>query len=52
VRFDDACKITSQLGFTLRGGKGSHRTFGKMDDALLLNFQNRGDYILPYQAKQ
>ena len=52
VRFDDACKIAEQLGSKLRGGKGSHRTFGKMDDALLLNFQNRGDYILPYQAKQ
>ena len=52
VSFDDACKIAEQLGFTLRGGKGSHRTFGKMDEPLLLNFQNRGGYILPYQAKQ
>jgi len=34
VRFDDACKIAEQLGSKLRGGKGSHRTFGKMDESL------------------
>ena len=52
VRFDDACKIAEKLGFTRQGGKGSHRTYGRSDEPLLLNFQNRGGYILPYQAKQ
>ena len=52
VRFDDACKIAEWLGFSRQGGKGSHRTYGRVDEPLLLNFQNRGGYILPYQAKQ
>jgi hypothetical protein len=52
VRFDDACKTAEHLGFSRQGGKGSHRTYGRADEALLLNFQNRGGYILPYQAKQ
>ena len=52
VRFDDACKIAEQLGFSRQGGKGSHRTYGRADEAVLLNFQNRGGYILSYQAKQ
>lgn len=52
VRFSDACKIAERLGFSRQGGKGSHRTYGRADEPLLLNFQNRGGYILPYQAKQ
>jgi len=52
VRFDDACKIAERPGFSQQGGKGSHRTYGRADEPLLLNFQNRGGHILPYQAKQ
>ena len=52
VRFDDACKAAERLGFSRQGGKGSHRTYGRTDEPFLLNFQNRGGYILPYQAKQ
>lgn len=52
VRFEDACKIAERLGFSRHGGKGSHRTYGRLDEPLLLNFQNRGGYILPYQARQ
>ena len=52
VRFEDACKIAERLGFSRQGGKGSHRTYGRSDEPLLLNFQNRGGYILPYQARQ
>jgi hypothetical protein len=52
VRFEDACNIAERLGFSRQGGKGSHQTYGKADEPLLLNFQNRGGYILPYQAKQ
>ena len=52
VRFEDACKVADQLGFTHKGGQGSHRVFGRPDEPDLLNFQNRGGYIPPYQARQ
>ena len=52
VRFDDACKVAERLGFTHTGGQGSHRAFGRADEPDLLNFQNRGGYIPPYQARQ
>ena len=52
VRFEEACEIAEWLGFSHQGGKGSHRTYGRTDEPLLLNFQNRDGYILPYQAKQ
>lgn len=52
VRFDDACRIAEMIGFSLRGGKGSHKIYGRQDEPLLLNFQNRRGYIKPYQAKQ
>jgi hypothetical protein len=52
VRFSDACKIAERLGFSHQGGQGSHRTYGRPDEPLLLNFQNRDGYILPYQARQ
>ena len=52
VRFEDACRIAEKLGFTHQGGKGSHRTYGRQDEPLLLNFQNRDGFVLFYQAKQ
>ncbi len=52
VWFEDACKIAERLGFSPHGGKGSHRTYGRLDEPLLLSFQIRGGYILPYQARQ
>ena len=52
VRFEDACKVAERLGFTHRGGQGSHRVFGRPDEPDLLNFQNRGGTIPPYQARQ
>jgi hypothetical protein len=52
VRFDDACRIAEWLGFERKGGKGSHCTYGREGEPLLLNFQNRDGYIKPYQAKQ
>lgn len=42
VRFNDACKIAERLGFTRQGGKGLHRTYGRSDEPILLNIQNRG----------
>ena len=52
VRFDDACKAAEMLGFTHKGGQGSHRAFARSDEAALLNFQNRNGLIPPYQSRQ
>ena len=52
VRFNDACKVAERIGFTHQGGQGSHRAFGRPGEPDLLNFQNRGGYIPPYQARQ
>lgn len=52
VRFADACKAAELLGFTHKGGKGSHRTFARTGEPIGLNFQNRDGYIPPYQARQ
>jgi len=40
------------LGFQRVGGKGSHRTYGRAEEPTLLNFQNHGGYLKPYQARQ
>ena len=52
VRFDDACKAAAQLGFVHRGGVGSHVAFARTGEPAGLNFQNRGGFIPPYQARQ
>ena len=52
VRFEDACKLAQQLGFIHEGGKGSHRVFKRPGEPQQLNFQDRGGYIPPYQARQ
>lgn len=52
VRFTDACKAAEWLGFVHKGGSGSHRAFARADEPALLNFQNRGGNIPPYQARQ
>jgi hypothetical protein len=40
------------LEFKRKGGAGSHATYAREDEPQLLNFQNRGGYIKPYQARQ
>jgi len=52
VRFTDACKAATALGFVHKGGAGSHRAFARADEPMLLNFQNRDGCIPPYQARQ
>lgn len=52
VRFEDACKVALILGFTHKGGAGSHRAFARTGEPSLLNFQNRQGKIAPYQARQ
>jgi hypothetical protein len=52
VRFADACTAAELLGFVPKGGAGSHRTFVRANEPMLLNFQNRSGSIPPYQARQ
>jgi predicted RNA binding protein YcfA (HicA-like mRNA interferase family) len=52
VRYEDACKLADLLGFTLRGGEGSHRVYAKPGEPVILNFQNRRGLIAEYQARQ
>jgi hypothetical protein len=52
VRFVDACKAAQAMGFTHKGGQGSHLAFARTGEADLLNFQNRNGLIPPYQARQ
>lgn len=52
MRFEDACKIAELIGFSRKGGQGSHVIYGRDDEIKLLNFQNRNGTIKPYQIRQ
>ena len=52
VRYADACKVAEWLGFVAKGQKGDHNAYARPGEAELLNFQNRGGLIKPYQARQ
>jgi hypothetical protein len=52
VRFSDACKVASWLGFNAKGHSGSHNVFARPGEMTQLNFQNRKGKIPPYQARQ
>jgi len=52
VRFDDVCRAAELTGFRLRGRSGSHRTYAREGEPVLLNFQNVKGKAKPYQVKQ
>jgi hypothetical protein len=52
VRFADACRIAEKIGFTCKGGQGSHNAFQRPGEPTSLNFQDRKGRIFPYQARQ
>ena len=52
VRFEDVCKVAESIGFHLRGQSGSHRTFARKGEQMLLNFQNVKGKAKPYQVRQ
>ncbi len=52
MRFEDACKIAELIGFSRKGGQGSHVIYGRDDEIKLLNFQNRNGTIKSYQIRQ
>lgn len=52
VRFQEICLLAESLGFTKRGGKGSHIVYEKDGVEEILTFQNRKGMAKPYQVKQ
>lgn len=52
VPFSDACKAAEAIGFIRAGGKGSHTVYARAGEPVILNFQNRGGHVPPYQARQ
>ncbi len=52
VKFEDACKLAEIYGFTLKGGKGSHRVYSKEGVIEIVNLQNVAGKAKPYQVKQ
>ncbi len=45
-------KVAEWLGFSAKATRGSHNTFSRPGEETLLNFQDRGGKISPYQARQ
>lgn len=53
VRFDDALRAATLIGFEKKGGAGSHQTFAREGEVVQLNFQNtKNGKAKPYQVKQ
>ena len=52
VRFQEICLLAEHLGFTKRGGKGSHIVYEKEGVEEILTFQDRKGMAKPYQVKQ
>lgn len=53
VRFEDAKKVASQMGYIGRQIGTSHASFAKPGDPIGLNFQsNKNGKIAPYQGRQ
>ena len=52
VRFQEICLMAEHLGFTKRGGKGSHIVYEKEGVEEILTFQDRKGMAKPYQVKQ
>ncbi|GAB4373348.1 MAG: hypothetical protein Kow00128_22820 [Deltaproteobacteria bacterium] len=52
VRFQEICLLAEHLGFTRRGGKGSHVVYEKEGVEEILTFQDRKGMAKSYQVKQ
>jgi len=52
VRFREICLLAEHLGYTKRGGKGSHIVYEKEGVEEILTFQDRKGMAKPYQVKQ
>jgi predicted RNA binding protein YcfA (HicA-like mRNA interferase family) len=51
IRFDDLCKLLTDLGFQERI-RGSHHVFAKPGIEQLINLQRDGSKAKPYQVRQ
>jgi hypothetical protein len=52
VRFREICLLAEPLGFTRRGGKGSHVVYEKEGVEEIFTFQDRKGMAKPYQVTQ
>jgi hypothetical protein len=52
IRFQEICLLAAQMGFTRRGGKGSHVVYDKEGVEEILTFQDRHGMAKPYQVRQ
>jgi len=52
IRFADVCKAAELIGFNLRGQAGSHRTYARPGEPVLLNFQDIKGKAKAYQVRQ
>ncbi len=52
IRFREICLLAEHVGFTRRGGKGSHVVYEKVGVDEILTFQDRKGMAKPYQVKQ
>lgn len=52
VALEDACKVAEWLGFSHKGGSGSHRAYSRAGEPTLLNFQSRNGRIMTHHARQ
>ncbi len=52
IRFTELCRLAEQFGFSLKGGKGSHRVYSKEGVTDILTFQDVNGMAKPYQVKQ
>jgi predicted RNA binding protein YcfA (HicA-like mRNA interferase family) len=52
IRFREICLLAEHLGFSRRGGKGSHVVYEREGIVEILTFQDRKGMAKPYQVKQ
>lgn len=52
IRFEEFCNVIISFGFTHKGGKGSHRVFTHEGIPDIMNIQNYGGKVKPYQVRQ
>ena len=52
LRFAEAIKLAGAFGFKLDRVRGSHHILKRADIPELLNFQNVGGKVKPYQVRQ
>lgn len=52
IRYDEIRRFVEDLGFSFKGGRGSHNVFIKQGVQEILNFQDVQGLVKPYQVRQ